>query len=651
MSDSTLPILEALLASLRGAPGTDGREVELDTPEGVLSWRYAGEPEWRPVIDLATLRGADGLDGKDGENGRDGIDGTNGIDGKDGIDGVNGIDGQDGRDGIDGVNGKDGVDGAPSSTTATATFLSGNLPKNGTTDCGPIMQALLDAGRSSFTWDTTSSDSVYYFNTSVFFDDPDVYSKLVIEGNGAKIKAGPNLCTTDAFSRSTDVKWVFFNNTKKSARVGSKVTVSDATRATGAQTGGLCRLYISHVTFDGGTQRVGLIFGNRTSAFLTGVTMLGGYTLVSWWEYSDTTVLIQPQGRFVSGGPTDAALVHQITPGDGLKIISPKVDPTIAVANLTSCNGGEIDADVTARIILTRCHGMKINMHMEGRDRPDPGLLIRNSVVEVNASTLYLRTSSVAMIDVDDSATPDDPSEVTINGGLTVHDISSQETATNSNVFTPNEIAPLVRLSGYAPGTIIRANGVAARTLTIGASNWMSGPAARLASTAAVMQTILSSPASMVALASGSWQLSRSRGSFLVEGLGPVADTAKRPLAAPVVTDISAMTSGHKGNHVVGTPIYYVYALRNSAGQFTAAVTGDGTPNAYYLKHLLTIADYPAELVVWRRSSPTGAPNAWASFSAGAQRLFLFDQGSRISGVAWSTTNIPAIPTADTTSN
>ena len=85
-----------------GLPGANGREVEFTVSATHIQWRYVGDTEWKNLVALDALKGADGENGKDGLNGKDGQDG------KDGKDGLNGKDGQDGKDGLNGKDGKDG---------------------------------------------------------------------------------------------------------------------------------------------------------------------------------------------------------------------------------------------------------------------------------------------------------------------------------------------------------------------------------------------------------------------------------------------------------------------------------------------------------------------------------------------------------------
>ena len=60
------------LAGADGENGEDGREVEFQVADGYLQWKYTTETEWKNLIELSTLVGAPGKDGEDGVDGEDG---------------------------------------------------------------------------------------------------------------------------------------------------------------------------------------------------------------------------------------------------------------------------------------------------------------------------------------------------------------------------------------------------------------------------------------------------------------------------------------------------------------------------------------------------------------------------------------------------
>jgi hypothetical protein len=58
-----------------GSPGADGREVELQTTETHVQWRYEGESEWTDLVALTAITGPQGEQGETGLTGAAGADG------------------------------------------------------------------------------------------------------------------------------------------------------------------------------------------------------------------------------------------------------------------------------------------------------------------------------------------------------------------------------------------------------------------------------------------------------------------------------------------------------------------------------------------------------------------------------------------------
>ena len=65
-----------------GADGEDGREIELQAGMTHIQWRLVGAPTWTNLIALATLTGAAGTNGSNGTNGTNGSAGADGDDGR-----------------------------------------------------------------------------------------------------------------------------------------------------------------------------------------------------------------------------------------------------------------------------------------------------------------------------------------------------------------------------------------------------------------------------------------------------------------------------------------------------------------------------------------------------------------------------------------
>lgn len=114
------------LTGADGSDGADGREVELRVDNGYIQWKYDTDPDtaWQNLIALSALEGMKGDKGDKGDPGEDGSDGSDGTDGLTPYIGSNGnwwigstdtgikatsSDGKDGKNGVDGQDGKDGV--------------------------------------------------------------------------------------------------------------------------------------------------------------------------------------------------------------------------------------------------------------------------------------------------------------------------------------------------------------------------------------------------------------------------------------------------------------------------------------------------------------------------------------------------------------
>ena len=134
-----------------GVDGEDGKEVELNTSDSYIQWRYAGTESWNNLVALSSLKGDKGDKGEKGETGAPGIQGLQGIQGPKGEQGIAGPKGDPGKDGADGTSVKilgsyDSVGALntahPSgNTTGDGYIVNGNLYIwNGSAfkDCGPI---------------------------------------------------------------------------------------------------------------------------------------------------------------------------------------------------------------------------------------------------------------------------------------------------------------------------------------------------------------------------------------------------------------------------------------------------------------------------------------------------------------------------------
>ena len=88
--------------ALVGCEDVEEREIEFQTTDTHIEWRYEDEDEWNELIALDELEGPEGPEGPAGEDGEDGEQGPEGPAGEDGEDGEQGPEGPAGEDGEDG---------------------------------------------------------------------------------------------------------------------------------------------------------------------------------------------------------------------------------------------------------------------------------------------------------------------------------------------------------------------------------------------------------------------------------------------------------------------------------------------------------------------------------------------------------------------
>lgn len=92
----------------------DSREIEIQTNERYIQWRYKGSKLWVNLIAIKELKGevgAKGLQGDKGIQGEQGGVGEQGIQGEQGITGETGLTGEKGNTGPQGLKGETGVRG------------------------------------------------------------------------------------------------------------------------------------------------------------------------------------------------------------------------------------------------------------------------------------------------------------------------------------------------------------------------------------------------------------------------------------------------------------------------------------------------------------------------------------------------------------
>lgn len=100
-------------ATATGAPGADGRALELQNNGTHIQWRLGGDVTWNNLVALAAITGPQGPTGAQGIQGLQGAVGAQGPAGADGAQGATGAQGPQGDTGPQGAVGPQGPQGLP----------------------------------------------------------------------------------------------------------------------------------------------------------------------------------------------------------------------------------------------------------------------------------------------------------------------------------------------------------------------------------------------------------------------------------------------------------------------------------------------------------------------------------------------------------
>lgn len=527
---------------------------------------------------------------------------------------------------------------------STANFVSRPvLAGDGTTDDAPAIQAAIDAGTYVISLDPGKT---YLLDSAIFIDGTSAFTRVVIQGNGAILKLGANLPTTN-WSRDTTTRFAIFPNTLRSALSAGVVTVNDANRATGSG-GALRSLIVRDLTVDAQAANRGFSFGNRTAVTMDNVTFYRGRVLSTWWDYSDANTFKSCYSRGGSG-PAGQVLVEQYQQGDGLIVENGKADSSVGLLHLTTCRGALISGTVTGKITLTNCSGIVISgAHQEGQQSTMTSLVISNSHVTLQGTIIYENWSStVCPITINDSA--DEPDTELVLTSCQVTQLHTTSTGTT-------EFSPFIEIITSGDNTKI----VARDLRGMFASSAMSGkhpegvqPAIKAP---VAIQTAFDSPAGRHALATGNWTLKRT-----ASGVWTVRDTVHggavvsvRESAAPSIVQLTTSSGVNAGGTLTNGQSYqYAVAVIDALGNYSAVSSASAaTANANgAVRLLLGLSSSPSVLIVWRDAgaSVLSAPDAYCIIPVRAARPYLYDTGNYLMGRPWITTSVPVPNTVAST--
>lgn len=510
------------------------------------------------------------------------------------------------------------------------------LPKDGLTDVVAGvngLQALYDSGVRAISLD---GDGTYLFNSAWFLDSTDQDDQFVINGNGATILLGASLPTSD-WSQDPTVQWAIFPNTNRGALSGGVVTVSDANRSTGPSNGGVqSRLVVENVTVESGGADRGLTFDNRCRSTYRQVVNRA-WCINTWFSYTDGhTYEDCYQRNTVLGG----AFVYQTAQGDGLEIRSPKADSNATFAILKTCRGAVISGAVTARIEMDECSSINVKgAHLEGQQSDQSVLVISNSNVEVDGSTIYENATTPAITITDGSSESD--SAVTLKGCTGVAFYSGGQPT----------YADFVQIVSVGENTTLEFE----RFRSTMASTQMSGkhPDTRMPSISgpAAVQAALDSDAGRIARATGSWKLARvESGAWECHAIGerrnPRSTSAP---AAPSIAQITTSSGVGTGGGLPQTLHEYAVAVRDAQGRWSAASAAvQATPNANGATRILLNLPERGTRAVLVRKAGAGvltAPDAYIELEVGTSRPYVMDTGDKCMGKMWSIASVPVLGT------
>ena len=251
------------------------------------------------------------------------------------------------------------------------------------TDDAPALQRIFDAGLQP----QLRAEPHLLLNSPIFLDRPSSLAMFVIDLNGAILKLGPNLPTTDAFLRDAATRWAFFPNTKRAALASGKVTSPWRPGRADKHSGALISLVVRDGTVDGSGANVGFAFSNRTGAKFESVMLRRARALLSWFDYSDSSVFLHCHNQ--GGGPSNFRAGGADRSGDGLLMQSCRADASVGLARLKYCRGAEIVDTVTGRIELDACSAI----HIRGGHQEMP--LVNQTFIDIRSSDVVIDTTAL----------------------------------------------------------------------------------------------------------------------------------------------------------------------------------------------------------------------------------------------------------------
>lgn len=534
-------------------------------------------------------------------------------------------------------------DAAAQTQDETEAYFLSEMSDGESTDVGPIIRKLLDAGVRKIVL-PFAHDGQYIMDTPVFWPAGWPYGRsVVIDLNGNTIRLGTNLPTVKEFATDTTT-FAFFPNTRRGALSGGVVTCKGNTAADGG--GQVCALVLRNGTFEGGTLDAGVVFSNRAPVQLDGVNMVGGKTALSWYDYTDGSQITgNPQFRsatsagFSSQVP-DAWYFWQMDKGDSVFVESLTCVGAVKAIRVRGGAGHSIHAVLGGMLFQKSSSISLYDCHMEA-DLGDGSTIhtIQNSVVAYRGGSIYrpLATGPNGAIVINDDGS-NDGSTVTFDGieWVTFHQGGDDggDQSSKAHVWIESVNAG----HNIASATEIIAINNTARMIGAGSANAgfrrrTVGVSIRANAALKSVVTALETLATKAIIGSGSFTFDRRRGSWTAQSNGvPGTQMSLRASQPALTTFVANLSAGSlKGTYS------YCAAIRDAAGRWTNVSAEVTATPATGVVMILVQAAGPGVVALWRKAGAgvAAAPSHYIELPWSGSRGYVIDEGANVAREPW----------------
>jgi hypothetical protein len=527
--------------------------------------------------------------------------------------------------------------------------LHAAIPTNNSTDCGPAIQAICDAGYEL----NLTRGVTYYINTPVFADQVSLQNPFVINMNGATFRLGTGLpLVTNVLDGA--VRFAFLPNLKRTSWAGgsASITISEAQRATGSS-----GKYTGMIVRDGrwttsNAANTGLVCATTCAVKLDSVHQEGGRTSLTWWGYTEPHTLNMCTITSMGGANqiADAWFLYGESEGDGITVTGMKSSGAVGGISLEGCHGASINGVISARIRLIKCNSILIGgLHNESMMTTYPGnVMIRSSDVTFESCIFYMTRPEMKDLTMTEA-------EGMICISDTHNEMSSNVTMQNCTTgyfqrspYITDPLDPPLFFDYVNPNTVVKVKNQKSLLISIGSPGVWRRTSAPFAESR-VSAAGLSTPYAKTLIASGDFQIVNtvltyaSNGSpanmkIITQKSGEVV--ARRALAPCSGLALYADNGvGTGGLGVSGTTYYYTVAFRNAAGQYTQYNTpvSRATDADRTMRLRIENPNNDSVAVIWRKngSGVESTPDWYTEIPLSSPVTWLLDMGPHIGGWLW----------------